>query len=390
MFSPDDDFLADHHIDHIRNYYSSSSHHQVPTSTSSAASLYRHLKSSSATTSTPSALSNYSRNQYQDSTLGSSITNAASRISIREANDHLQLLHQRVGDLEDIIRSQGSALSGKDIEFRRQIQELKESKERQISELSMVIAKLEGKNQELVSEIQEKCGHLNGCQQKLIMLDQILTTSLPPLEQLIANLKQFSLNNPDMVQLTNPVTMATSGSNDGGIKNNGLMVESAPTALQRSPVVLSPSVVRSPAIRSPAIRSPAARTNPIVVEEIPTAHLISATSALINSSIMDVQSTDSGNASDSSRTNSYGQVLDELKEVQQMQHHGYHGMVSSPRRRSLEKQKPVEEPASASGPIPTIVETSIQKWSCQRHWHYGWIESNRSRETGSKVTPCIW
>lgn len=367
MFSPDDDFLADHHIDHIRNYYSSSSHHQVPTSTSSAASLYRHLKSSSATTSTPSALSSYSRNQYQDSTLGSSITNAASRISIREANDHLQLLHQRVGDLEDIIRSQGSALSGKDIEFRRQIQELKESKERQISELSMVIAKLEGKNQQLVSEIQEKCGHLNGCQQKLIMLDQILTTSLPPLEQLIADLKQFSLNNPDMVQLTNPVTtvtMATNGSNDGSIKNNGLMVESAPTALQRSPVVLSPSVVRSPAIRSPAIRSPAirspaARTNPIVVEEIPTAHLISATSALINSSIMDVQSTDSGNASDSSRTNSYGQVLDELKEVQQMQHHGYQGMVSSPRRRSLEKQKPIEEPVPASGSIPTIVETSM-------------------------------
>lgn len=347
MFSPDDDFLAEHHLD-LRNYYP---HHQPPPSSTSAtsAALYRHLKSSAITSAT-SALSNYSRSQYQDSNLGSSITSTASRIAIREANDHLQILNQRVGDLEDIIRSQGSALSGKDIEFRRQIQDLKECKERQISELSMVIAKLEGKNQELASEIQEKADHLNGCQQKLLMLDQILTTSLPSLEQLICNLKQFSLNNPDMVQLTNPVTSTNADGSGEGVRSNALTVESA-NALQRSPALLSP------AVRSPAIRSPAARTNPIVVEEIPTAHLISATSALINSSIVDVQSTDSGNASDSSRTNSYGQVLDELKEVQQYQHqHAYPGMVSSPRRRSLEKQKPVDEAV----PIPTIVETSIQ------------------------------
>ena len=172
MFSPDDDFLAEHHLD-LRNYYP---HHHQPPSTASA-SVYRNIKSNSASGS--SALSNYSRAQYQDSNLGSSIPSTASRISIREANDHLQLLHQRVGDLEDIIRSQGSTLSGKDIEFRRQIQELKETKERQISELSMVIAKLEGKNQELASEIQEKSDHLNGCQQRLLMLDQILNTSIP-------------------------------------------------------------------------------------------------------------------------------------------------------------------------------------------------------------------
>lgn len=47
------------------------------------------------------------------------------RVSIREANDHLQLLHQRVQDLEDIIRSQGIALSEKDAHYRQQLKELK-------------------------------------------------------------------------------------------------------------------------------------------------------------------------------------------------------------------------------------------------------------------------
>ena len=77
------------------------------------------------------------------------------RNNLKEASEHLRLLRQRVTDLEDIIKSQGVALTEKDVGYRKQLKELKESKERQIVELTQVIARLEQRNQELALEAEK-------------------------------------------------------------------------------------------------------------------------------------------------------------------------------------------------------------------------------------------
>src|SRR5258708_5537906 len=107
------------------------------------------------------------------------------RVSIKEANEHLQLLHLKVTDLEDIIRSQGIALSEKDINYRRQLKDLKEAKEMQIEELTRTIVKMEEKNKDLEKEVKEKREKLEDCQQKLLLLDNVISSSLPSLEGLL-------------------------------------------------------------------------------------------------------------------------------------------------------------------------------------------------------------
>lgn len=102
------------------HYYppSTSASGQLPSSTSVSASVAAAIATSVAANnghlmrhSSP-ALSQHSQHSSPSiSAMGLKDRHSApNRVSIREANEHLQLLHQRVSDLEDIIRSQGIAL----------------------------------------------------------------------------------------------------------------------------------------------------------------------------------------------------------------------------------------------------------------------------------------
>lgn len=132
----------------------------------------------------------------------SSLGYSASRLrEVREASERLQLLNRQVTDLEDIIRKQGAALSEKDAGhkiLRSQLRELKEIKERQIRELSNAVQQLEERNQELDQEVKEKSENLEECQRKLLFLDKFLTASIPSFENLISNLKKFTLSNGNL------------------------------------------------------------------------------------------------------------------------------------------------------------------------------------------------
>lgn len=113
------------------------------------------------------------------------------RVSIKEANEHLQLLHQRVSDLEDIIRSQGMALSEKEVTYRRQLLELKESKERHIEDLSRTILRLEERNRTLERDLKTKVNLVDTIKEKNGLLKEFVLKSMPPLEQLVIEMKQM-------------------------------------------------------------------------------------------------------------------------------------------------------------------------------------------------------
>jgi len=153
MYSPEDDFLLDD------DYY----YHKTP------------------------GLSSYSTSNH-----------VARALATREANEHLQRLHRRVVDLEDVIRSQGLALSEKDAGhrlLRNQLKELKEIKERQIKELREAIAALEDRNRDLDLEVKKKAEGLEDCQRKLLLLDRLVSTQLPSIEKFVANLKKINAGN---------------------------------------------------------------------------------------------------------------------------------------------------------------------------------------------------
>lgn len=129
----------------------------------------------------------------------------ASRLNeMREAGIKLQLLNRQVSKLEEIIRKQGAALSEKDAGHKilqSQLRELSAIKERQIRELSSTVKQLEKQNRDLDQAMKEKNQHLELCQRRLQSLDKFLTTSIPSFEKLIASFKQFAMNNESSLHL---------------------------------------------------------------------------------------------------------------------------------------------------------------------------------------------
>lgn len=113
------------------------------------------------------------------------------RVSIKEANDHLQLLHSRVNELEDIIRQQNGQSAEQEETFRRQLKELKSAKEAQIDELTKTIVRLEEKIKDLESSVKFKNERLEENQIRLTQMDQI-SDFLPGLENLISILKRVT------------------------------------------------------------------------------------------------------------------------------------------------------------------------------------------------------
>ena len=150
----------------------------------------------------------------------------SARLAAREASDHLQRLHRRVIDLEDVIRSQGIALSEKDAGHRllkSQLRELRELKERQIRELNAAIAQLEDRNRDLDVEVKKKNEGLDDCQRKLLMLDKLCNSSLPAVEKFVANLKKLNAGNAARIKAMSedPVMIQSSASS---VKNSSSTV----------------------------------------------------------------------------------------------------------------------------------------------------------------------
>lgn len=155
-------------------------------------------------------------------------TGSRSLATAREANEHLQRLHRRVTDLEEIIRNQGIAINEKEAGhrlLRSQLRELKDIKERQVKELSLTVSKLQEKNRSLDDQIRRKSEGLDECHKRLILLDKLLSTSLPAVEKLVSNLRRFSVSNTELVKEQQQQILTPVGTTNGkNIENKDLPV----------------------------------------------------------------------------------------------------------------------------------------------------------------------
>lgn len=321
------------------------------------------------------------------------------RVSIREANEHLQLLHQRVSDLEDIIRNQGMALNDKEANYRHQLIELKESKERHIEELTKIVLKLEEKNRVLERELLAKGKDLEASKSWSRHLEKFLALSLPSLEKFVGDIKELTNSS------TNPMHNG-SNLNNGTSQNNGAFKQEEQNSLdcsasfQEAPMAslisitsasLSAKVTNKPVPSSSVQAAPQQQQqqlnhfinktsnhkvehlveNNIIREEIEAA-MKTEPSPLPRRirQLPDISNqSDSGhpssNNSDSGRvtTTNYSQVLDELK-----------GHYQEALRRELEAtereiEAAIEEPELVepmSEPLPVTSKTKVRSSKSQR------------------------
>lgn len=109
--------------------------------------------------------------------------------SIREANDHLHALYQRISELENTVKEQASALMHRDELNQANVKEAVRKKDLEISELHKTMAASEAKVQKLVTQNKEKDAQIERLKAKTQLLEDACD-NLPALESCLWTLKQ--------------------------------------------------------------------------------------------------------------------------------------------------------------------------------------------------------
>ncbi|XP_071508957.1 vimentin-type intermediate filament-associated coiled-coil protein-like [Diadema antillarum] len=109
--------------------------------------------------------------------------------SIKEANDHLQALYQRIAELENTVKEQASALMHRDETSQANIREAVRKKGLEIAELHKSMAASEARVQKLLGQNREKDAHIEQLEAKVHFLEDACD-SLPALESCVWTLKQ--------------------------------------------------------------------------------------------------------------------------------------------------------------------------------------------------------
>lgn len=112
------------------------------------------------------------------------------RSMIKEANDHLQLLHQRVGELEKTVQEQAEALIKKDELMQTKLRDLSDMKEAKIRELTRTVENYEQRIKKLEQQCREKDAHLELLTQKCGFAEE-LSAYTPILDRLVTTLKKL-------------------------------------------------------------------------------------------------------------------------------------------------------------------------------------------------------
>ncbi|XP_033636284.1 vimentin-type intermediate filament-associated coiled-coil protein-like [Asterias rubens] len=109
--------------------------------------------------------------------------------NIKEANEHLQKLYQRVQDLESTVQEQAEAMMRRDEEAESTLRELGRSKDREIAELRRSLESSEMHVQHLLGSCREKDSQISFLKQRSKILDDVCQ-ELPSLEILVDTLRR--------------------------------------------------------------------------------------------------------------------------------------------------------------------------------------------------------
>ncbi|XP_022087271.1 vimentin-type intermediate filament-associated coiled-coil protein-like [Acanthaster planci] len=111
------------------------------------------------------------------------------RSNIKEANEHLQKLYQRVQDLESTVQEQAEAMIRKDEEAEKALRELGRSKDREIAELRKSLESSEVHVQQLMASCRDKDAQILTLKQRSRILEEVCQ-ELPSLEIVVGALRK--------------------------------------------------------------------------------------------------------------------------------------------------------------------------------------------------------
>ncbi|KFM77057.1 Vimentin-type intermediate filament-associated coiled-coil protein, partial [Stegodyphus mimosarum] len=112
------------------------------------------------------------------------------RTSIKEANDHLQLLHQRVMDLETTTREQSEALKKKDELLQTTIRDITDLKDAEIHDLASIIDQLRDRVKKLEHLLREKDQQIELLNHRCSIAEDVATYT-PAVEKLLSAMKKL-------------------------------------------------------------------------------------------------------------------------------------------------------------------------------------------------------
>ncbi|XP_038048372.1 vimentin-type intermediate filament-associated coiled-coil protein-like [Patiria miniata] len=113
--------------------------------------------------------------------------------NIKEANEHLQKLYQRVQDLESTVQEQAEAMIRKDEEAGEALRELGRSKDREIAELRKSLEASEVHVQHLMGSCRDKDAQILQLKQRSRILEEVCQ-ELPSLEIVVGALRKTPLS----------------------------------------------------------------------------------------------------------------------------------------------------------------------------------------------------
>lgn len=112
------------------------------------------------------------------------------RTSIKEANDHLQLLHERVMELESTTQQQTQALKEKDELLSTTVQDITELKDAEIQNLTTVIDQLRDRIKKLEHLLRDKDQQIEVLNHRCSLAEDVASLT-PSVEKLLNAMKKL-------------------------------------------------------------------------------------------------------------------------------------------------------------------------------------------------------
>lgn len=125
----------------------------------------------------------------------SKVSPSPTRSSIKEANDHLQLLHVKVAELERTVQEQAEALIKKDEAMQTRIRDVGDAKDARIAELEAQLAVAEDRLRKHEELLRERDMQLELLSHRYALVDEVAAYT-PVVEKLLAAMRRLPAKTP--------------------------------------------------------------------------------------------------------------------------------------------------------------------------------------------------
>lgn len=125
----------------------------------------------------------------------SKVSPSPTRSSIKEANDHLQLLHVKVAELERTVQEQAEALIKKDEAMQTRIRDVGDAKDARIAELEAQLVVAEDRLRKHEELLRERDMQLELLSHRYALVDEVAAYT-PVVDKLLAAMRRLPAKTP--------------------------------------------------------------------------------------------------------------------------------------------------------------------------------------------------